>query len=209
MKKIFTFAVALVAAMTMNAEVEVVYDWAGKVGTTTIESSTGKVSESTGKYNKSTEVPALKFESSYKSTKDDVTTYNYITITPKEGGFKKGDVLKFAAFYNTDKEKEVKVWVLDAEDNELYLSGLVVNGRTEGSAPTEGSFTFAADIASVRVARNGGSSLFISTLKVERGGATAIDNTEAEVKTVKTFENGQLVIIKNGVKYNATGAIVK
>jgi len=38
---------------------------------------------------------------------------------------------------------------------------------------------------------------------------TAIENTEAEVKTVKTFENGQLIIIKNGIKYNATGAIVK
>ena len=39
--------------------------------------------------------------------------------------------------------------------------------------------------------------------------ATAIDNTEVEAKAIKTFENGQLVIIKNGVKYNATGAIVK
>jgi len=37
----------------------------------------------------------------------------------------------------------------------------------------------------------------------------AIDNTAAEVKAVKTFENGQLVIIKNGVKYNATGTVVK
>ena len=39
--------------------------------------------------------------------------------------------------------------------------------------------------------------------------STALDNTAEEVKAVKTFENGQLVIIKNGVKYNATGAIVK
>ena len=35
---------------------------------------------------------------------------------------------------------------------------------------------------------------------------TAIDNTAAESKAVKFFENGQLVIIKNGVKYNALGA---
>lgn len=39
--------------------------------------------------------------------------------------------------------------------------------------------------------------------------STALDNTAEEVKAVKTFENGQLVIIKNGIKYNATGAIVK
>ena len=33
-----------------------------------------------------------------------------------------------------------------------------------------------------------------------------ISNTAAESKAVKFFENGQLVIIKNGVKYNALGA---
>ena len=36
-----------------------------------------------------------------------------------------------------------------------------------------------------------------------------ITNTAADVKAVKFFENGQLIIIKNGVKYNAQGAIVK
>ena len=35
---------------------------------------------------------------------------------------------------------------------------------------------------------------------------TAISNTVMESKAVKFFENGQLVIIKNGVKYNALGA---
>ena len=40
----------------------------------------------------------------------------------------------------------------------------------------------------------------------ENGGEeTAIDNTEEAVKTVKFFENGQLIIMKNGVKYNAIG----
>lgn len=33
---------------------------------------------------------------------------------------------------------------------------------------------------------------------------TAVENVEA-VKTVKTIENGQMVIIRNGVKYNANG----
>lgn len=36
--------------------------------------------------------------------------------------------------------------------------------------------------------------------------STDISNTEVENKAVKFFENGQLVIIKNGVKYNALGA---
>ncbi len=38
---------------------------------------------------------------------------------------------------------------------------------------------------------------------------TAIDNTEVAEKAVKMIENGQLFIIKNGVKYNAQGVVVK
>lgn len=38
---------------------------------------------------------------------------------------------------------------------------------------------------------------------------TGIENTAVEAKALKTIENGQLVIIKNGVKYNVTGAIIK
>ena len=34
---------------------------------------------------------------------------------------------------------------------------------------------------------------------------TAISNTMVETKTVKTFENGQVVIIKNGERYNVLG----
>lgn len=35
---------------------------------------------------------------------------------------------------------------------------------------------------------------------------TAVDNTVDNAKAIKTIENGQLVIIKNGVKYNVLGA---
>jgi hypothetical protein len=44
---------------------------------------------------------------------------------------------------------------------------------------------------------------------IEKSPTEAIDNTAAEVKAFKTFENGQLVIIKNGVKYNATGTMIQ
>lgn len=39
--------------------------------------------------------------------------------------------------------------------------------------------------------------------------ATAISNTGAEVKAQKVIENGQIFILKNGVKYNVLGASVK
>ena len=38
---------------------------------------------------------------------------------------------------------------------------------------------------------------------------TAIDNTNADAKAVKVIENGQLIIIKNGIRYNALGAQMK
>jgi lysophospholipase L1-like esterase len=51
----------------------------------------------------------------------------------------------------------------------------------------------------------------IQGMAFEPGGdpGTGINNTEAGVKAVKFFQNGQLMIEKNGVIYNAQGAIVK
>jgi hypothetical protein len=42
----------------------------------------------------------------------------------------------------------------------------------------------------------------------DEGGETALDNIEAG-QVVKTIIDGQLVIIKNGIRYNAQGAVVK
>jgi len=39
--------------------------------------------------------------------------------------------------------------------------------------------------------------------------ATAIDNTNAETKAVKVIRNGQLIIVRDGVEFNAQGAVVK
>lgn len=41
---------------------------------------------------------------------------------------------------------------------------------------------------------------------VLKGDATAVENVEAEAKAVKMIENGQVIIIKNGIRYNALGA---
>lgn len=41
------------------------------------------------------------------------------------------------------------------------------------------------------------------------GDGTGINNAEATIKAVKAIENGQLMIEKNGVRYNANGAVVR
>ena len=43
-------------------------------------------------------------------------------------------------------------------------------------------------------------------VRIENLQGAGVENVNAATKAVKTFENGQLVIIKNGVRYNALGA---
>ena len=88
--------------------------------------------------------------------------------------------------------------VMNITSNEGYaLNNITYNGtamtQSEPGAPI--SFTMPAE--PVTVAASFGDI------------ATGIDNNDAEVKSVKFFENGQLFIEKNGVIYNAQGAIVK
>ena len=49
----------------------------------------------------------------------------------------------------------------------------------------------------------------IFTVYNAKASATAIDNTVVGEKAIKMFENGQLIIIKNGVKYNALGSVIE
>lgn len=45
----------------------------------------------------------------------------------------------------------------------------------------------------------------LGAIRISKSQSTAIDNATAETPAVKTIENGQLVIIRDGVKYNAMG----
>ena len=72
----------------------------------------------------------------------------------------------------------------------------------------------AGDVTIVGVLKDGDPAKapqYLRIYKVEftKGTGTALDNTVVNAKAIKTFENGQLIIIKNGVKYNALGEIVK
>ena len=55
----------------------------------------------------------------------------------------------------------------------------------------------------------GGNDWFYNYFYVAASQGSAINNTAAEIKTIKRIENGQVVIYKNGVRYNALGTILK
>ena len=215
MKKIFTFAVAVLAAATMSAEV--IYDWAGHIGTTTVrqdEADKIDLASSVKIHENQDEVNAIKFTKGYSSSKtvdgEKIYSFFYIVIKPAEGGFQAGDVIKFKGVYShadADKNASLKVRIDDMTD--MWTSENVVNGLSADD-PVEMTYTFTEVAAELHSGRNGKTNFFVIDLKVERGGAgTAVNNIETAVKATKVVRNGQLFIEKNGVVYNAQGAIVK
>jgi len=58
-------------------------------------------------------------------------------------------------------------------------------------------------------AEAGGDDWFAHTFYIEKNSGTSLDNVLDTDKTVKAIENGQIVIIKNGVRYNVLGTVVR
>ena len=144
----------------------------------------------------------------------------------------KPDAAQAAAIVATPGEAPApsQAAVIEASDVNKYviLPGFSIEGEFTADAKTslpavlgentvtiynnfKFAYTFEAgktyDITGVVSAYKGNPQVyFISAVEVD---PTAIDNTNIDAKAVKFFENGQLIIIKNGVRYNAQGAVVR
>ena len=173
MKKIFFFAAALMAAISINAET--VFDWAGKVGQTNVTGEKVNTAYEV-KINKNTDkTNSIAFEASY--LKDNV--YNYLTITPKEGTFKAGDVVKIQyCFSNSDETKVATVGLYNEQDEALAESPKAINARTQDGL-SEFNYALTADLVAIRVARGstGNTRTCVISLVVVRG-------EEVEVKAL-------------------------
>ena len=224
MKKIFFFAAAIVAAMTVNAEVwdfskdtintvaavnafgtvqgftladktssdqkpYVAVDYKGQSGaeaTLTFDESPVEIAFSYKNSGDKTEV--LKLYGSYlqicrKGVKMTISCNpgDDIIITPKSYG-------KACEFAVTGADKEVVAFEKDSEAA-VTLKATDSEVVFDSSNPSDADkYVQACQIVSIQV-----------------GAAQGIENAEVEAKAVKFFENGQLVILKNGVKYNALG----
>ena len=138
-----------------------------------------------------------------------------ITITPKEGEtFKAGDIIEFSGTVgNAGKPFGIKI------GGDTYeAASVTANDPDEPKAGGTASYSgvLKADAATLAIGRDGGTTTKLVTLVIKRevecsddDVPSALGNTEAEVKAVKRIVNGQLLIEKNGVLYNAQGAIVK
>ena len=144
------------------------------------------------------------------------------------GDFNSWDETANVMSYSVDSLTASVTINLEMNQNSGYGFKVVVGGQWRCHEPGQDWWTFTPTITSTTNITHlatgseafwlhmekGGSYTFIWTfanngLEIEYPNATAIDNTEVGEKAVKRIENGQLVIIKNGVKYNALGAEVK
>ena len=124
------------------------------------------------------------------------------------GAFKTSAEGKLVVYYqpNGDSERGVEVYVYGelVEGSNLTGSGAKIDGIRPAYA---GEITLAAgsyDAGDVVI------KLVVNTsnifgVRIDQLQGQGVENVLDAVKAVKTFENGQLVIIKNGVRYNALG----
>ena len=147
-------------------EMQVIYDWAGEIGTTvlgpaSVEISTVKIHTNTD------EVPAIKFSSSYVYADG-----KWIAIKPAVGGFKAGDVINVAlVFNNADDTKYAQIDLRAADgDTRIWLSDAAstINGRTSAADPIVQTYTLEADQDSLFIGRYGNTGMFITQLQVAR-----------------------------------------
>lgn len=241
MKKFFLFAAAVVAAMTINAEPNVVVlnEVANYIDFQALSVSDPNMTKATidsehpyalangsvlKGFKKSDDTEAeVKWNTkdSYNTTMPTPSWENVDSLTVgtmwraasgatiELGAFTTSADGGLAVFYqpNGDSERGVEVHVYGnpVEGTNLTGSGVKINNIRPAYAGfitlPAGSYD-AGDVVIKLVSNT--SNIF--GVAIEHLSTQGIEDVKNVVKAVKTFENGQLVIIKNGVRYNALGA---
>ena len=230
MKKFFFFAAALVAAATINAET---YDFAtyATEADWVVTNATKNASLSTEDklvYDIKGGVEAVvspkgaeNIQFTIKNGSDKAKAFNINLGNSFEFGGKNGIIKLSGVQVGANIQLVVAAKGSTAANFEdaagAYPKGAIAVS-TDLTAPAKGSagadekgyvwvtLEYQATSANVEIKEFAGG-YRIKSLTI--GGGTAIDNTAVEAKATKYMENGALVIVKNGVKYNALGAVIE
>ena len=168
-----TFSVTVQKKQTPDTptESEVIYNWGTSVGTTT----DGKNSTS------NTEV--ITFGSNFNATEG-----KYITIKPKAGGFKAGDVITLKGYCNSKNLSGVIIY--DAlKGNSIFKSNVLAKSTDGGS---EFTFTLTQDCNALYLGRFGRGTTCLTSLKVERPASSS-----NKTRLTASFEHNADVVVIN------------
>ena len=220
MKKLFFFAAAICAAVSMNAETynfggitadQITTD--GTIGTYVMDGDT---------------IPSVSQPADVDINCTISTLPNLVINYTQSTGKSKDNILKFAADYmQTDGKNVILTFsnVAVGSNIELLVSakGSTASVFTafEGCVSATGAdytvakkatlaeyetITFMATASTVRIKETAGGYRIISA-KV--GGTEAVENAFVAPKATKMMVDGQMVIVRDGVKYNALGTVIE
>lgn len=168
-----TFSVTVQKKQTPDTptESEVIYNWGTSVGTTT----DGK--------NCTSNTEVITFGSNFNATEG-----KYITIKPKAGGFKAGDVITLKGYCNSKNLSGVIIY--DAlKGNSIFKSNVLAKS-TDGCS--EFTFTLTQDCNALYLGRFGRGTTCLTSLKVERPASSS-----NKTRLTASFEHNADVVVIN------------
>lgn len=152
-------------------------------------------------------VNAIQLKNGYSS--ETSLTGNHIKLTV-EGGFKLGDKVTIAGFFNNaddTKKSAADLFVKDGDTYKvLFTTQQFINGRTVADDPKAETFVLTEDAPELYIGRNGNTGTNISLIQVERGKSDPIpgpdpvpsDDPFAAAGTLLTFDAKQDSYSKDG-----------
>lgn len=186
--KTVTAAISLTANFKATTPVtptedEVIYDWKTSVGTTTVGTNCTSNRE------------VITFSSNFNA-KDG----KYITIKPKTGGFKAGDVITLKGYCNSSNLSGVVVYS-DVNGNSIFQSNTLAKSEAGGS---EFTFTLNEDCDALYLGRFGGGTTCLTSLQVKRPASSS-----NKTRLTASFERNADVVVNTTFSVTLPSLTVK
>ena len=165
-----TFAVKVEKKQTpVTPESGVIYDLTGSIGTTTNGT------------NCTTANNVITFSSNFSAKEG-----KYITIKPKTGGFKAGDVITLKGYCNSKNLSGVIIYS-DVNGSSIFKSNILATSANNGS---EFTYTIEKDCDALYLGRYGGGTTCLTSLKVERPASSS-----NKTRLTASFERNADVVV--------------
>lgn len=174
----YTTTVSAAISLTANfkaktpvtpTEGEVIYDFTGSIGTTTNGTNCTIANN------------VITFSSNFSAKEG-----KYITIKPKTGGFKAGDVITLKGYCNSKNLSGVIIYS-DVNGSSIFKSNILATSADGGS---EFTYTIEKDCDALYLGRYGGGTTCLKSLQVERP-ASSSDKT----RLTASFERNADVVV--------------
>ena len=175
-----TYTTTVTAAISLTAnfkaktpvtptESEVIYDLTGSVGTTTDGTNCTAANK------------VITFSSNFSANDG-----KYITITPKTGGFKAGDVITLEGYCDSKNLSGLIIYS-DVNGSSIFKSNILATSADGGSKFT---YTIEKDCDALYLGRYGGGTTRLTSLKVERPASSS-----GKTRLTASFERNADVVV--------------